>query len=83
MERTNKDLGMLYAFMLGASRSLCLTEMPAMVLMALTERQPLSLLICCVENNKTGWCCSVAGAGNEQPNICGTGRIEGCLAPTS
>lgn len=80
MERTNKELGLLYAIMVEASRSLHVTDVQSIVLMILRDRLPLSLLVFCVESGKAGWCCSVAGAGGEEPHVCGTGRMEECPA---
>lgn len=80
MERTNRELGLLYALMVEASRSLHISDVQAIVLMILRDRLPLGLLVFCVESGKEGWCCSVAGTGGEEPHVCGTGRMEECPA---
>ncbi|MHB1590179.1 MAG: GGDEF domain-containing protein [Sulfuricella sp.] len=80
MKHTSSELGLLYAIMVEASRSLHMTDVQAIVLMILRDRLPLSMLVFCVESGKEGWCCSVAGAGGDEPHICGTGSMEECPA---
>jgi len=80
MEHTTRELGLLYALMVEASRSLRMADVQSLVLMILRDRLPLNLLVFCVESGKEGWCCSVAGAGDDEPHICGTGRMEECPA---
>lgn len=80
MRHTNNELGLLYAIMVEASRSLHMTDVQSIVLMILRDRLPLNLLVFCVESGKEGWCCSSAGPGGDEPHICGIGRMEECPA---
>lgn len=80
MKHSNSELGLLYAIMVEASRSLHMTDVQSIVLMILRDRLPLSMQVFCVESGKEGWCCSVAGLGGDEPHICGTGSMEECPA---